>query len=226
MLKSSCLLSLLVLTGLNTTSCRESHAKDPQVSPQTLRSSSLRFVQQTNLLDSGGGSSGGGAGGFEPSTFPTTGFWPSTPLVVPARAAAFVNETFGASGGFTYQSFEFTTTSCSASNAFARYFGAIEQLRGTALSESEKNQIKEAFQSAFTAEESGIPNAGICLFYDLMACIADYSIHNQTIFKQAAQSGDFTVIMAGAVSCIAEITGIDPTDTIDPFDPSTTFPDE
>jgi hypothetical protein len=51
-------------------------------------------------------------------------------------------------------------------------------------------------------------------------------VQNEAIFKQAAQSGDTQVIMTGAVSCIAEITGIDPTDTIDPFDPSTTTPSE
>lgn len=222
MLKSSCLLGLLALTGLYTMSCRESSStKDPGIKPEALRASSLRFVQKTRLLDSSGGSSGSGSGGFEPSTFPSAGFWPATPLVVPARAAAFINATFGASGGFTYQSFEFTSTSCSASNAFARYFGAIEQLRGTPLSESEKDQIEQAFQTTFTMEDSGILNQSICLFYDLMACIADYSINNEAIFKQAAQTGDFTVIMTGAVSCIAEITGIDPTDTIDPFDPGT-----
>jgi hypothetical protein len=176
----------------------------------------LRFVQKTNLLSSSGGSSGSGAGAFEPSTFPSTVFWPSTPLVVPSRAAAFINETYGASGGFTYQSFEFTTTSCSASNAFARYFGAIEQLRGSPLSESEKSKIEEAFQSAFTMEDAGILNPSVCLFYDLMACIADYAILNEAVFKQAAQTGDMSVIMTGAVSCIAEITGIDPTDTLDP----------
>jgi hypothetical protein len=226
MLKLSSLLSLVILIGPNILSCQRTSERKEQISPLVLRHSSLRFVRQTKLLEASGGSAGGGAGGFEPSTFPTSGFWPSTPLVVPARAAAFINETYGASGGFAYQSFEFTSTGCQASQAFARYFGAIEQLRGTPLSQGEKDQIENAFQSAFMEAESGLPDASACLFFDLMACIADYSIHNEAIFKQAAQSGDFTVIMTGAVSCIAEITGMDPTDTIDPFDPGTTDPDE
>jgi hypothetical protein len=185
----------------------------------------LRFIQQTNLLGASGSSSGG-SGGFKASTFPSTGFWPSTPLVVPARAAAFINENYGVSSGFTYQSFEFTSTSCSASQAFTRYFAAIEQLRGTPLSENEKDQIETAFQTSFSDDETGVLHSSVCLLYDLMACIADYSVLNQAVFSQAAQSGDFTVIMTGAVSCIAEITGIDPTDTIDPFDPSTDSSDE
>jgi hypothetical protein len=226
MLKSSHLLSLLVLTGLPLMSCHKSSSKEPMVSPEALRQSSWRFVQQTNLLGASGGSSSGGSGGYSPSPYPSTHFWPSTPLVVPARAAAYINETYGAAGGFSYQSFEFTGTGCSANNAFARYFGAIEKLRGTPLSQSERDQIETAFQGSFSAEESGIPQASACLLYDLMACIADYAVLNEAVFKQAAQTGDFTVIMTGATSCIAEITGTDPTDPIDPFDPSTDLPEE
>jgi hypothetical protein len=226
MWKFSSLLGLMVLTGLNTMGCQRSEERKETISPLALRNSSLRFVQQAKLLEASGGSASGGAGGFEPSTFPSSGFWPSTPLVVPARAATYINETYGATGGFTYQSFEFTTTSCQAGQAFARYFGAIEQLRGTPLTQAEKDQIENAFQSAFMDAESGLPQASACLFFDLMACIADFSIHNEAVFKQAAHTGDFTVIMSGAVSCIAEITGMDPTTTPDPFDPGTTFPDE
>jgi hypothetical protein len=224
MRKYSCLLGFLAVAGLNTMSCRGSHAKDPQVSQEALRISSLRFAQKTQLVGSGGASSG--SGGFNAGTYPSAGFWPAVPLVVPARAAAFINENYGATGGFTYQSFEFTSTSCSASNAFARYFAAIEQLSGSPLSQSQKDGIKEAFQGSFMDGETGILNQSVCLFYDLMACIADYAVQNEAIFKQGAQSGDTQVIMTGAVSCIAEITGIDPTDTIDPFDPSSTTPSE
>lgn len=222
MLKYSCLLGLLALAGLNTMSCRGSHAGTPRVSQDALRQSSLRFVQKTQLLGSTSAASSGGTGGFSAATFPSSGFWPAVPLVVPARAAAFINETYGTTGGFTYESFEFTSTSCSAGNAFGRYFAAIEQLLGTPLSQSEKDQIEQAFQGTFFESDTGILNASVCLLYDLMACIADYSVQNEAIFKQAAASGDYTVIMTGAVSCIAEITGIDPTDTVDPFDPSTT----
>ncbi|HYX37375.1 MAG TPA: hypothetical protein VE954_30090 [Oligoflexus sp.] len=225
MLKSSCLLGSLILVGVSAMTCRRAASESkPQLSQQTLRTSSLRFIQQTNLLGSSGGSAGGSSGGFQPSTFPPAGFWPATPLVLPARAAAFINQTYGASGGFQYQTFEFSSTGCSANNAFGRYFDAIETLRGTPVTESEKAQMQDMFSNIFTGDNVEGVTPSICVFYDLMACIADYAVLNQSVFSQAAQSGDFASVFKGAFSCVAEVLGVDPTDPTDPTD--TTDPDD
>ncbi|WP_141732187.1 hypothetical protein [Oligoflexus tunisiensis] len=226
MLKSSC---FLVLAGLTAAGCqRSSTASEPRLSAQTLRTSSLRFIQETRLVDSED-SVEGSSGGFNPSPWPAAGFWPATPMVLPAQAAAYINATYGASQGFTYQSFEFTTTGCNATDAFTRYFAAIETVRGTPLSSSERESIESTFAGIFSEDALGSVPQGACLFYDLIACIADFSVQNQTVFQEAAESGDFASVFAGAMSCIAEVAGLDPTDTTDPvdtFDPDSLFPDE
>jgi len=224
MFPSKCLPGTILLVGLNMMSCsRSPEPSQPQLSAQALRTSSLRFIQKTNLLGTSGSTTSGSSGGFQASTFPSTGFWPATPLVLPARTAAYINQTYGASGGFQYQSFSFSSSGCNATNAFDRYFGAIEILRGSPLSDSERDSIQSAFSEAFTEDNADVLNQSLCIFYDLMACIADYSVQNEAIFQEAAQSGDFTAIFTGAFSCVAEVLG---TDIIDPFDPSDPFPDE
>jgi hypothetical protein len=224
MLKSSC---FLVLIGLTAAGCQRSRSdSEPRLSAQTLRDNSLRFMQATKLLSSEDNPTQGSSGGFNPSPWPAAVFWPATPMVLPARAAAYINENYGASQGFTYQSFTFSGTNCSATDAFTRYFSAIEILRGTPLSSEERAGIESTFSSVFSADMGGAAAQGVCLFYDLIACIADFSVQNQTIFQEAAESGDFGSIFAGSMSCIAEVAGLDPTVITDPFDPDSAFPDE
>ena len=210
-------LILAALAG-SSLSCGHHREGTPEttLSSARLRSDTLRFAEETRLLAeaSGGGSSGGSGSDseFNPGTFTVPTFKPSTFLVIPAKAATFFAEDFGAPEGFKYQTFTFVSSSCNAQDAFSRYFAAIEGLSGSTLNAEAKDKAFEGFDSIFAG--SGVDTAEIrCLLVDLIACIADFTRLNTGVLTQAATSGETTAnespIFTGALSCITEVFGRD-----------------
>lgn len=182
--------------------------------PKDLEMRSLQFVKDTHLLgnesDEGATTSSPSSGGFSPSLYPAAVFTPGTTLVLPASVALYLNQTYPGAG-FQYQSFDFVRTGCSSSNALERYITAIGTMRGKPLSAEEAESFNGVFDSVLG---EGLPAEALCLFYDMIACIADYSVQNQEAFQRAAKTGDFGPLFTGAASCIAEVLGT--TVTLDP----------
>ena len=194
-------------------SCGHQGTTDPSttLNRETLRRQTFSFTKETRLIAESGTESTAGEGGglYEPSTFSVGAYKPSTFLVLPARAAAYYQQEFGAPEGFKYQTFSFVSSSCNASDAFSRYFAAIEAISGSTLKPADQEKVGQSFDTVF----SGIGAEGSdlrCLLFDLISCIADYVRFNAPAIQQGATGGgDFAAISTGALSCISEVFGPD-----------------
>ncbi len=189
-------------------------SKSSTLSKIELREKSLRFAAETNLIGATGAETGLSRGAFSPSLFTPLGYSPASQLVLPARGAVFLQEAYGTPSGFTFQTFDFVSSSCSDQNAFGRYFASIELLRGQRLSQAERDLLRQNFRTIFTSD-SATSSGDICIFYDLITCIAEFTVQNVDQFRQVLQTGDYSVIFTGALSCVGEVLGstVDTTET-------------
>ncbi len=197
----ACWLLIALLLG----SCHRRHEDSVKTEPnnQELRRQTEQFLHQTSIGTTQGFETIALRSSYSPFIYLNASYWPSQQIVLPARTAAFLNQSGALPTGFQYASFTVSSSHCQGEDAFARYFHSIEVLRGSALSSTERSLIRQAFTIGFELDE--VDASAACLLYDLISCIADYSIHNVAIFRQAVQSNDFTDFIKGGISCAFDV---------------------